>query len=203
MHIETLKTFLSPDVYEPFAQQPIARLEELRLVALERRVDADLALGRHADVAGELPALVREHPLREHLRAQLMLALYRCGRQADALEVYRSGRTHLTEELGLEPGAELPVLRRDSGRATWGSRLLLVLLAVEVLAFLVSTIPGVRDVLGVEPGFDPLLDGWLQGAGYVTACVPASRDNVRSSPLPGPPALSPRSAGRGLRTTPD
>ena len=70
--------------------------------ALERRIDADLQLGHHADVVSELEELVREHPLRERLRGLLMLALYRCGRQADALDTYRSGRAHMTEELGLE-----------------------------------------------------------------------------------------------------
>ena len=83
---------LADFTYEPFAQQEIARLDELRLVALEQRIDADLALGRHAQVVGELEALVREHPLRERIRGQLMLALYRCGRQAEALEAYRDGR---------------------------------------------------------------------------------------------------------------
>ena len=98
---------LADFAYEPFAQGEITRLEELRLVALEQRVDADLALGRHAQVVGELEALVREHPLRERLRAQLMLALYRSGRQAAALDVYRDGRRRVVEELGLEPGAGL------------------------------------------------------------------------------------------------
>ena len=72
-----------------FAAAEVGRLEELRLAALEERLDADLALGRHGEVVAELEALVAEHPLRERLRAQLMLALYRCGRQADALEAYR------------------------------------------------------------------------------------------------------------------
>ena len=83
--------------YESFAQPAIARLEELRLAAVEKRIDADLALGRHGALVGELEALVSEHPLRERLRAQLMLALYRCGRQADALAVYRSTRLALVE----------------------------------------------------------------------------------------------------------
>ena len=79
------------------------RLEELRLALLEDRVEADFALGRHAEVVPELSALVREEPLRERLRAQLMLALYRSGRQAEALDVYASGRRLLSAELGLEP----------------------------------------------------------------------------------------------------
>ena len=93
--------------YEPFAQTPIARLEELRLVAVEQRADADLETGRHAELVGELEALVAEHPLRERLRCQLMLALYRSGRQAEALEAYRQARRTLADELGLEPSEEL------------------------------------------------------------------------------------------------
>jgi DNA-binding SARP family transcriptional activator len=77
---------LSDFAYEEFAQAEVARLDELRLACLEERIDADLACGRHADVVGELERLVAEHPLREGLRARLMLALYRAGRQADALE---------------------------------------------------------------------------------------------------------------------
>jgi DNA-binding SARP family transcriptional activator len=96
----------------PFAHAAGARLGEQRLAALEQRIDADLALGRHAPLVPELEALVREHPLREHLRGQLMLALYRSGRQAQALEVYRAGRHLMDEELGLEPDAELQRLER-------------------------------------------------------------------------------------------
>ena len=88
------------------------RLEEQRLAALEQRIEADLELGRHAELVPELEGLVREHPLRERRRGQLMLALYRCGRQADALEVYRTGRRLLDEELGLKPDDELQRLER-------------------------------------------------------------------------------------------
>ena len=102
---------LADFAYERFAQGEIARLEELRLAALEQRVEADLALGRHGQVVGELEALVRAHPLRERVRAQLMLALYRCGRQAAALAVYRDGRRRMVEELGLEPGPALRALQ--------------------------------------------------------------------------------------------
>ena len=94
-------------VYEPFAQPEIARLEESRLAALEDRIDADLASGEQAGLVGELEGLVREHPLRERLQGQLMLALYRSGRQADALEHYRDARESMVEELGLEPGPRL------------------------------------------------------------------------------------------------
>ncbi len=95
------------ELSDSFAPPERARLEEQRLAALEQRVEADLALGRHAELVPELEGLVREHPLRERVRGQLMLALYRCGRQADALEVYRSGRRLLDEELGLKPDDEL------------------------------------------------------------------------------------------------
>jgi DNA-binding SARP family transcriptional activator/tetratricopeptide (TPR) repeat protein len=97
---------------EPFAQAEIPRLEELRLSAREELFDAKLATGRHAELAGELDALVAENPLRERLRAQYMLALYRSGRQSDALDVYREGRRLLTDELGLEPGTSLQALQK-------------------------------------------------------------------------------------------
>ena len=98
---------LADFTYEPFAQPEIARLHELRLVAVEQRIEADLELGRHAQLVGELEGLVREHPMRERIRGQLMLALYRCGRQAEALETYRDGRRQMNDELGLELGPEL------------------------------------------------------------------------------------------------
>src|SRR5919201_617242 len=105
---------------EPFAAAEIRRLEELRLDALELAIDADLAAGRHREVIGELDALVAAQPLRERLHAQRMLALYRAGRQADALQAYRHARGVLVEELGIEPGRELrelheAILRQDPG----------------------------------------------------------------------------------------
>jgi YVTN family beta-propeller protein len=111
---------LSDFAYEPFAQPEIARLEEARLVVLEDRIDADLASGEQARLVGELEALVREHPLRERLQGQLMLALYRSGRQADALGTYHTARDRLIDELGLEPGRALRELERailDQDRA--------------------------------------------------------------------------------------
>jgi len=98
--------------YEPFAQTDIAVLEELRMAALEERLDVDLALGRHAELVGELEGLIAEQPLRERLRGQLMLALYRSGRQAEGLEVYRTTRQVLVEELGIEPGPALQALEQ-------------------------------------------------------------------------------------------
>jgi DNA-binding SARP family transcriptional activator len=99
--------------YEPFVQAPIERLEEIRLAVLEQRIAADLELGRHAQLVPELEQLVHEHPLREGLRAQLMLALYGSGRQAEALEVYRLSREALVEAFGIEPGAALRQLERQ------------------------------------------------------------------------------------------
>jgi predicted ATPase/DNA-binding SARP family transcriptional activator len=98
--------------YEEFAQAAAARLEELRLACLEDRLDAELALGRHAELVPELERLVAEQPLRERLVGQLVLALYRAGRQADALAAYRRARQALADELGLEPGPELRALQR-------------------------------------------------------------------------------------------
>ena len=103
---------------EPFAVAEIHRLEELRLTAAELAIDADLAAGRHDEVIGEIDALLAENPLRERLYARQMLALYRCGRQADALEAYRHARQTLVEEIGVEPAPELrrlhdAILRQD------------------------------------------------------------------------------------------
>jgi predicted ATPase/DNA-binding SARP family transcriptional activator len=100
---------LADFVFEPFALAEAARLEELRLGAVEDRLEADLALGRHAEVVAELEGLLAEHPLRERLAGQLMLALYRCGRQADASRVFHATRSRLVEELAMEPE---PSLRR-------------------------------------------------------------------------------------------
>jgi YVTN family beta-propeller protein len=97
---------------EPFAAAARPRLEELRLGALEERIDADLALGYHAELVGELDGLVRENPYRERLRGQQMLALYRSGRQADALAAFRAARAVSVDDLGLEPGPELRALER-------------------------------------------------------------------------------------------
>jgi WD40 repeat protein/DNA-binding SARP family transcriptional activator len=97
---------------ERFAQPEIRRLEELRLAAVEERIAADQAVGRDGDLIPELERLVQDHPLREGLRGQLMLALYRSGRQTEALAVYRAGRHALIEELGIEPGPALQELER-------------------------------------------------------------------------------------------
>lgn len=113
--------------YEAFCQSDVARLDELRLAALEDRIAADLELGHAAELVAELQDLVAQHPLRERPQGQLMLALYRSGRQAEALEAYQHARTALTEDLGIEPGRELQdlqaaVLRQDPAldRASMG-----------------------------------------------------------------------------------
>jgi DNA-binding SARP family transcriptional activator len=106
--------------YASFAQSEISRLEEMRLAALEDRIEADIQRGRHAAVIGDLERLIASEPLRERPRWQLMLALYRSGRQAEALEAYREAHRSLVDELGIEPGRELKelqaaILRQDPG----------------------------------------------------------------------------------------
>jgi DNA-binding SARP family transcriptional activator/tetratricopeptide (TPR) repeat protein len=109
---------LADFTYEPFAQRAITALEELRLAAIEDRIETDLALGRGGELVAELEQMIRTHPFRERLRGLLMLTLYRAGRQADALEAYRDARAVLIEELGIEPGPALreledAILRQD------------------------------------------------------------------------------------------
>lgn len=110
---------------EPFAASAIRRLEELWLAATEAVIDLDLADGRHRELVGDLEALLAREPLRERLHAQLMLALYRSGRQADALDAYRHARASLVDQIGVEPGAELrglhaAMLRQDDALAAPG-----------------------------------------------------------------------------------
>jgi class 3 adenylate cyclase/DNA-binding SARP family transcriptional activator len=113
---EAIELWRGPPLAEfasaPFARPARSRLEELRLSAIERRIEADLTLGRHADLIGELESLISEYPFRERLRGQLMLALYRSGRQADALEAYRATRRQLMDELGLEASQSLQSLEQ-------------------------------------------------------------------------------------------
>jgi DNA-binding SARP family transcriptional activator len=97
--------------FEPFARLEVERLEELRLAAMQERIEAQLELGQHAALVPELEALVAEHPLQERLRGLLMVALYRAGRQADALASYRQTSELFREELGLEPSPSLQRLR--------------------------------------------------------------------------------------------
>jgi DNA-binding SARP family transcriptional activator len=103
---------LADFTYERFAQTAIARLEEIRLAAVELRIDADLALGRHDELVAQLEALVVEHPLRERLQGYLMTALYRSGRQAEALDAYKEARRTFVDELGIDPSPALQELER-------------------------------------------------------------------------------------------
>jgi DNA-binding SARP family transcriptional activator len=136
--------------YEPFVQVESARLEELRVVALEELIHYDLELGRHAELVPELETLVAAHPLRERFRAQLMIALYRSGRQADALEAYREARHLLSEELGLDPSTELQELERQ------------ILRHDPALAAPVADVPG-RRAAGVFVGHDDEIGLLLAG----------------------------------------
>jgi DNA-binding SARP family transcriptional activator len=176
---------LAEFAYDSFAQAAIGRLVELRLAALERRIDADLALARHADVVPELEELVREHPLRERLRGQLMLALYRCGRQADALEAFQSSRRMLVDGLGIEPGRplrdlEARILRQDP-------ELDLVPADAEQRSILVAAIGTPHDerlvALGAQlvrrPGREAILLRLVGSAGEVAAAADAL-DAVRT-----------------------
>jgi YVTN family beta-propeller protein len=192
---------LSQFAYEPFAQHEIARLEELRLTAIEARIEAELDLGRHRALIPELETLVQQHPLREGLRAQLMLALYRSGRQADALEAYRGARTALNDELGIEPGPELRALERrilnqdeslrdvpteDEGASKGRRRPLLLAAAVGLVLTSIAVVaalamrdsPGLREV---PPNYVGIID-------------PETNDVVGAVPVgirPGPLASSP------------
>jgi DNA-binding SARP family transcriptional activator len=117
---------LADFAFEPFAEPHIAHLEELRLAALEERIEADLEAGAHGELIAELEALVNEFPLRERLRGQYMQALYRSGRQAEALQTYQVGRRLLVDQLGIEPSRGLQqlhgaILRQESGLQSPGS----------------------------------------------------------------------------------
>ncbi len=160
--------------YESFAQTAIGRIDELRLVALERRVDADLALGRHADVVPELEALVAAEPLRERFRGQLMVALYRSGRQADALASYKDARRALVEEVGLEPSRSLQELERailqqdpdlDLGRL--GRSILVAARSGHQLGSLLS----LAEPLARRPVKELILTRIVDGAGELAAAT--------------------------------
>jgi DNA-binding SARP family transcriptional activator len=136
---------------ERFAEVEVARIEALRLEALEERIEADLALGRHAALVGELEALVAAEPLRERPRAQLMVALYRCGRQAEALAAYREGRRVL-DELGIEPGRPLQVLEQAVLRQD-------PTLELPSVAALRLALPGYRRAGWARDGAKPAAEG--------------------------------------------
>jgi predicted ATPase/DNA-binding SARP family transcriptional activator len=139
--------------FEPFAPAEIARLEEQRLAALEARVAADLLAGRHAELVGELSQLVNANPAREPLAGQLMLALYRCGRQRDALEVYTRTHAYLTGELGLDPGTALKNLQRGIlEQAPWLDLQVVAAAEPDTDARLFS-LPAVLDDMGAADTF--------------------------------------------------
>jgi DNA-binding SARP family transcriptional activator len=178
--------------YEGFAQAEIARLEEMRLALLEQRIDAELALGRHAELVGELEALVARHPLRERLRFQLMLALYRAARQAEALDAYRAARRDLSEELGLEPSEPLKqleqaILRQDPSLdppAKGGERALQARAASPECAVLVapSTLDALEDLIRLAR---PLAAGDPAHELILAAVVPPDRLQSATAALDG------------------
>jgi DNA-binding SARP family transcriptional activator len=137
---------------EPFAQPEIRRLEELRVRALEQRIEADLALGRHGELVAELRELVRDHPLREQLVSALMRALYGAGRQAEALEVYRTTRALLRDELGLEPSPALQELEQSILRQDPALAIAEAAARRRAILVVASGAGGLDDALGVaEP----------------------------------------------------
>jgi DNA-binding SARP family transcriptional activator/DNA-binding beta-propeller fold protein YncE len=185
-------------VFESFARNEVERLDEERLSAVMDLADVELELGRHEEVVPELESLVGQHPLRERLRAQLMLALYRCGRQAEALAIYRDARRTLVEELGLEPGRELQALEqsilthdRDLQAPSWpGAReqpgprprkpgrllvgaaaLVLIAVGVSGLAFLLNRGPPAS--IRLLPDSVGFIDG---KSGRVTRSYPVGRE---------------------------
>ena len=172
------------DVLRPAA----ARLDELRLVALERRIEADLACARESELVGELEALTAEHALRERLQMLRMLALYRCGRQAEALEVYRTTRTRLVEELGLEPGSALQeleqaILRHDpslggqasptSGHRPAGHTVVVALLDLDAVDSLVA----LAEPLAVEDERELVIASTVAEPGALAAASTRLREH--------------------------
>jgi DNA-binding SARP family transcriptional activator len=194
------------DLDDTLARPERTRLEEARLSVLEQRVDADLRLGGGSELVPELERLVAEHPLRERLRGQLMLALYRAGRQADALDVYRRGRRALAEELGLEPDEALQRLEKailvhdpslnattsvDEKRGRAGSEVRVLPDAVALVDAdgerVVGSVPVGRRPVAVTVGFGSI---WVANAddGTVSRIDPDRREVVRTIGI-GAPAV--------------
>ena len=179
---------LSDFAYDDFVDAEASRLEELRLLALEQRIEADLELGTGPELVPELESLVAAHPLRERLRADLMLALYRAGRQADALAVFRDARRLLADELGLEPSAELralegAILRQDPAlSAPTASRPAIVVVPERPEAL--SELVALGAALASSPSQKPLVLAEIAGAGDVTERT-ATLDRMRANLVGG------------------
>ncbi len=197
---------LADFAYEPFAQGEIARLGEERVAALEDRIDADLALGRHAALIGELEMLAGEHPLRERLQAQLMLALYRSGRQAEALARYREARRKLIDELGIEPGRELQEMERAiltqdpelggprrRARSAASSRRVGPLLALAGVLLLAGAVAATLKLLGGKDGSAALATASSDSVALIS---PASMHLQASFPVGGNPSSLRSAAAR-------
>lgn len=185
-------TPLADLAYEGFAAAEVVRLEELHVAALEERIDADLALGRHSELVPELEALVAVHPFREQLRRQLMLALYGSGRQAEALESFREIRRLLDEELGLEPGEPLKSLQKAilahdlslelSVRPEPLARARAVLLAIKGSGGIDPLLSVARPLVRSEPGHELVIAHIVEPADLsaVTAALAERRTKLES-----------------------
>src|SRR3954469_1598260 len=201
---------LAEFAYDSFAQVEAARLKELQLSAIEDRIEADLALGQHAELVPELESLSTRHPLRECLRGQLMLALYRSGRQAEALQAYQEIRRHLDDELGLEPGpalrqrereilAHAPALAATTHPATSGtsrrpSRRPLKAAALGLAGALAAGAVGVALLVSGRDSSQPSLTGYGDAVGIIDARTNRVTDVVRVGNTPSSIALSPAAA---------
>ena len=186
---------------EPFAQAEIARLEQLRLRALEEQIEARTSLGRHAEVLAELPTLVDQHPLEERLRAQLMVALYRSGRQADALAAYQDFRRLLADELGLDPS---PTCARSNDKSSARTPLSSLPPPSGSRAPVSRTghpnRPRADESAGSTDAVDRARAG-APGGGSTPACAPA-RDPDRPRRLGKDAARASARGRRGQRTSP-
>lgn len=186
---------LADFVYEDFATAAITRLSESRLAVLEERLDLEVQLGRHQRAIGQLEELVATHPLREGFRGQLMLSLYRAGRQADALRIFQEGRQLLGEQLGLEPGPELR--RLESAILTQDPSLTLTGAPTTATGGVVATHPGIPEALTPLIGRDTELRDvrrLLAGQRFVTLVGPGGVGKTRLALEVG------RAAAEGLRS---
>ena len=169
---------------EPFARLEEGRLAEQHLTCLEERIEAELMLGHHAQLVAELDGLVRRHPLRERLRGQLMLALYRCGRQAEALEVFTSFRRMLEEELGIDPSPRLKVLER------------------RMLQQDASLDPASEQTAAVAHRLAAASRWWRRSAAASASSIASSTCSWRRSPAPDGSCSSPAKPGSGRPPSP-